>query len=149
GLGAVFLARLAIAALGQQLTLLESGAAGIDDDVGLEVEDLLELLQRHVEERADAGRQALQEPDLCPGSGAGDVANGLEPDLRLDDLDTALLAHDPTVPHALVLAAIALVVLRGPEDLGAEQPVTFGLERAVVDGLRFLDLAVRPRPDLV
>src|SRR5262249_27235018 len=57
--------------------------------------------------------------------------------------------HDATVPHALVLAAVALVVLRRSEDLGAEEAVTLGLERAVVDGLRLLHLAVRPRPDLL
>ena len=123
--------------------------ARIDDDVGLEVEDLLELLQRHVEQRADARRQALQEPDVRDRRGEVDVAHALAPDLRLDDLDAALLAHDAAVPHALVLAAVALVVLRRPEDLGAEEPVALRLEGPVVDGLRLLHLAVRPRPDLV
>jgi hypothetical protein len=36
-----------------------------------------------------------------------------------------------------------------PEDLGAEQPVTFRLERAVVDGLRLFHFAVRPRADFL
>src|SRR5204862_6097872 len=51
--------------------------------------------------------------------------------------------------HALVLAAVALVVLRRAEDLRAEEPVPLGLEGAGVDGLGLLHLAVRPRPDLV
>jgi hypothetical protein len=51
--------------------------------------------------------------------------------------------------QALVLAAQALVVLHGSEDLGAEQAVTLGLERAVVDGLRLLHFAVRPGTDHV
>ena len=55
---------------------------------------------------------------------------------------------DAAVLHALVLAAVALVVLHGPEDLGAEKAVAFGLEGAVVDRLGFLDLAIRPLPDL-
>src|SRR5205814_10394167 len=58
------------------------------------------------------------------------------------------LADDALVFHALVLAAQALVVLDRPEDARAEQPVTLGLEGAVVDGLRLFDLAVRPRQDL-
>src|SRR5579885_3677242 len=43
----------------------------------------------------------------------------------------------------------ALVVLDRPEDLGAEQPVALRLEGAVVDGLRLLDLAEGPGPDLL
>src|SRR5262249_32595916 len=99
-------------------------------------------LERHVEEGADARGEALQEPDVGHRRGEGDVPHALAADLRLDHLDAALLAHDATVPHALVLAAVALVVLRGPEDLGAEEAVTLGLEGPVVDGLRLLHLAV-------
>ena len=69
--------------------------------------------------------------------------------LRLDDLDAALLADDAAVLHALVLAAVALVVLHRAEDLRAEEPVALRLERAVVDGLGLLDLAVRPLADLL
>jgi hypothetical protein len=43
------------------------------------------------------------------------------------------LADDAAVLHALVLAAQALVVLDRTEDRRAEQTVTLGLERAVVD----------------
>jgi hypothetical protein len=51
------------------------------------------------------------------------------------------------VLHALVLAAVALVVLDRPEDLRAEQAVALRLEGAVVDRLGLLDLAVRPLAD--
>src|SRR6202011_5430562 len=61
----------------------------------------------------------------------------------------ALLADDALVFHPLVLAAQAFVVLGRTEDSGAEQAVTLGLERAVVDGFRLLDLAERPRADLL
>jgi hypothetical protein len=77
------------------------------------------------------------------------VAEPLATDLGLDDLDAALLADDAAVLHALVLAAQALVVLDGAEDLGAEQAITLGLERPVVDGLGLLDLAVGPVADLL
>jgi hypothetical protein len=72
------------------------------------------------------------------------VADALAPHLGLDDLDAALLADDAAVLHALVLAAVALVVLHRAKDLGAEEAVTLRLEGAVVDRLGLLDLAVRP-----
>jgi len=54
---AVLLARLAELLLVEQLVLLEVGLARIDHDVGLEVEDALEVAQRDVEQVADAARQ--------------------------------------------------------------------------------------------
>src|SRR5690606_19921316 len=71
------------------------------------------------------------------------------PDAGQGDLDAALFADDALVLHALVLAAQAFVVLGRAKDTGAEQAVTLGLERPVVDGFRLLDLAERPRPDLL
>src|SRR5260370_40532833 len=67
----------------------------------------------------------------------------------MDAFDTALLADHSAVLHALVLAAVALVVLHRPEDLGAEEPVALRLEGAVVDGFRLLHLPVRPLADLL
>ena len=81
--------------------------------------------------------------------GQTDVAQALATYLGLNDLDTALFADHPSVLHALVLAAVALVVLHRPKDLGAEQAVALGLEGSVVDGLRLFDLAVRPFADLI
>src|SRR5262249_9373849 len=80
--------------------------------------------------------------------GEVDVPEALTAHLGLNDLDAALLAHDSTVLHALVLAAVALVVLHRAEDLRAEEAVPLRLERAVVDGLGLLDLAVRPLTNL-
>src|SRR5574338_452498 len=134
---------------GQQLVLLERSQARLDHDVALEIEDSLELLQLHVEQQADAARQALQEPDVRDRGSQLDVAHALAADLGDGHLDAALLAHDSLVLHALVLAAQAFVVLDRAEDARAEQAVTLGLERAVVDRLRLLDLAERPAADLV
>jgi hypothetical protein len=146
----VLLEHALVALLGDDLAALELLLVlRIDDDVGLAVEDLLEVLEAHVEQVADAGGQRLQEPDVGHRSGEVDVAEALAAHLRLDDLDAALLADDAAVLHALVLTAQALVVLHRPEDLGAEEPVPLRLERAVVDGLRLLDLAVRPLADLL
>ena len=77
------------------------------------------------------------------------MAHALTADLRDGDLDAALFADDSLVLHALVLAAQAFVVLDRTEDARAEQAVTLGLERAVVDRLRLLDLAEGPAADLV
>ena len=149
GVLAIFVLRVEQLVLGQQLVLLERGQARLDDDVALEIEDALELLQLHVEQQADAARQRLQEPDVRDRRGQLDMAHALAADLRDGDLDAALLADDALVLHALVLAAQALVVLDRAEDARAEQAVTLGLERAVVDRLRLLDLAEGPAADLV
>jgi hypothetical protein len=63
--------------------------------------------------------------------------------------DAALFADHAAVLQPLVLAAQALVVLHGPEDLRAEEAVALGLERPVVDRFRLLHFAVRPRTDLL
>ncbi len=51
------------------------------DDRSGEVEDLLELLRRHVEQVADAARHALEEPDVADRRGEVDVAHALAADL--------------------------------------------------------------------
>ena len=94
-------------------------------------------------------RQALQEPDVRDRRGQVDVPEALAAHLGLDDLDAALLADDAAVLHALVLAAVALVVLHRSEDLRAEETVTLRLERPVVDRLGLLHLTVRPLADLL
>ena len=53
--------------------LLERRQARLDDDVVLEVEDPLEILQRHVEHQADAAGQRLQEPDVGDRRGASSM----------------------------------------------------------------------------
>jgi hypothetical protein len=146
---AVLLPRLAEFLLGEHLLFLERGVAGIDDHVGLEVQHPLEFAHGHVEEEADAGRQPLEEPHVGHRRGQLDVAHALAPHLGLGDLDATLVAHHAAVLHALVLAAQALPVGDRAEDLGAEQAVTLGFERAVVDGLRLHDLAMGPGPDLL
>ena len=134
--------------LRQELMLLQRGEARFGDDVVLEIEDALDILERHVHQRADPARQRLQEPDMGDRRGQFDVAHAFAPHARKGDLDAALLADDALVLHPLVLAAKALVVLDRTEDAGAEQPVALGLERAVVDGLRLFDFAERPGEDL-
>jgi len=145
---AVIFTRLAELVLVEQLVRLQLRVARLDDDVGLEVEDALEIAQRDVEQVPDAARQPLEEPHVADRGGQRDVAEALAPDLGLRDFDPALVADDAAVLHPLVLAAEAFPVGDGTEDLRAEEPVPLRLERAVVDRLRLGHLAVRPGEDL-
>ena len=119
------------------------------DHVGREVDDLLEVLRGQVEQVAEPARDALEVPDVRDRRGQLDVAHPLTTHLGAGDLDAAALADDALEADPLVLAAVALPVPGRTEDLLAEEPVLLRLEGAVVDGLRLLDLAVRPLADVV
>src|SRR5687768_5181215 len=134
---------------GHEVLLLDAVDLGVEDHVLLEIEDLLEVAQGHVEELADAAGQPLEEPHVRHGGGELDVAHALAAHARARDFHAALVAHHARELHALVLAARALVVLGGPEDAGAEETVTLRLEGPVVDGLGLLHLTVRPVADLL
>ena len=96
------------------------------------------------EEVCEPRTRAAEVPDVHDGRGELDVPHALTAHLRARDLDATALADDPLEPDALVLAAVALPVLGGPEDLLAEEPIFLRLQRAVIDGLRLGDLPVRP-----
>ena len=83
------------------------------------------------------------------GRGQLDVAHALAAHLGPGDLDAAAVADLALVADLLILAAVALPVLGGPEDPFAEQAVPLGLQGAVVDGLRLFDFAVGPFADLL
>ena len=147
--GPVGFQRLAVFFVGQQLVFTEPGVLGIDDDVAVEVEDLLHAFKGQIQQVADLAGQALQKPDVGARRGQFDMPHALPPDLGLNDLHAALFADHTAVFHPFVFAAVALVILGGPEDLGAEKPVALRFEGAVVDGLGFFDLPVGPLPDLL
>ena len=125
-------------------------ALGVDprDQVRGEVDDLLERLRCDVEQVPEPARDTLEVPDVRDGRGQLDVAHPLAPHLRACDLDATALADDALEADALVLPAVALPVLRRTEDLLAEESVLLGLERAVVDRLGLLHLAVGPGEDV-
>ena len=147
------LAGLAAATLGLVLEGEQRALArllvDVGDDVQGEVEDALEVPRADVEEDAEAARRALEVPDVADGAGQLDVAHPLTADLRAGDLDAALVADDALVADPLVLAAVALPVLRRTEDALVEQTVLLGLEGPVVDRLGLRHLTLRPLPDLV
>jgi len=132
----------------EDLPALERRLFGVEHDVALTVEHALEILERDVENRADATWKALQEPDVRHRRRQGDVTQALTADFALNDFDAALLADDAAVLHTLVLAANALVVFDWSEDLRAEEAVALGLERTVVDRLGLFHFAVRPLTNL-
>ena len=117
--------------------------------VGGEVDDLFEVLGGDVEQVPQTRGNALEIPDMGDGGREFDVAHALATHLGARDFHAAAFAHDPLESRALVLAAGALPIARGAEDPLAEEPVSFGLECAVVDGLGLLHLAVRPGADVV
>src|SRR3978361_2143656 len=118
------------------------------DHVRREVDDLLEVLGRQVEQVAQARGNALEEPDVGDRRRQLDVAHPLTTHLGASDLDAAALADDALEADALVLAAVALPVPGGTEDLLAEKAVLLRTESAVVDGLGLLHLTVRPLADV-
>src|SRR5699024_10034389 len=119
------------------------------DHRGGEVDDLLQVLRRQVQQVAEAARHALEVPDVGDGGSQFDVPHPLAADLGTRDFHTTAFTDDALEPDTLVLSAVALPVPGGAEDLLAEEAVLLGLEGAVVDGLRLLDFTVRPVADLV
>ena len=141
-----------LAGLGEHLVVEEIAKGQVrltrlDDDERLEIENLLDVAQRDLENVSDARWQRFQEPDVRHRGRQRDVPHSFAAHLGLDHFDAALLTYDTTVLHALVLSAVTLVILYRAEDLGAEQPVAFRLESPVVDRLWLLDFAKRPLPN--
>ena len=83
------------------------------------------------------------------GRGELDVAHAVATDLGARDFNAAAFARDALEAHPLVLAAVALPVLGGTEDLLAEEAVLLRTQRAVVDGLGLLHLTLGPLADVV
>ena len=86
---------------------------------------------------------------MCNRAGQINVAETLTTNLARNDLDTTFFTDDATVFHALVFAAVTLVVFGWTKDFGAEETVTLRLECPVVDGLGFRHLAMTPRANLL
>ena len=139
----VFLAHIVVLALGEHLILGEVAAvAGIRYDVLREVEHVLEHLRGNVKHKGDTRGCALEIPDVRYGRGKLDVTHALASYLGTGDLNAAAVADLTLEADSLVLTAVALPVLCRAEDPLAEQTLSLGLERAVVDGFGLGYLAV-------
>ena len=56
--------------------------------------------------------------------------------------NATLITDDTLIAYTLILATVALPVLSRTKDTLTEEPVTLGLEGAIVDRLRLSDLPV-------
>ena len=143
----VFFSRALVLGIGEKLFLFQRRIAGIDDDVAGKVKHALKKTRGHIEEQTHSRRNGAEIPDVRYRSGKLDVAHALAAHLLRRDLDAALLADLAFEADSLVLAAKTFPILRRAKDTLAEQTVTLGFQRAVVDGLGFRDFAVRPGTD--
>src|SRR5205085_6382549 len=121
--------------------------ARIDHDVRLEVEHLLQLPQRDVEQVTDAAGQAFEKPDVRARAGEIDMTQPLAPYFRLSYFDPALIADHAAVLHPFVFAAETLPIRYGAEDARAEESVALRFEGPVVDCFGLGHLTMRPLPD--
>ena len=133
----------------QQLPARERRVHRVDDDVILIIDHPFQLAGRHIEHQPEAARHALVEPDVAHRNRQFNVAHALAAHAAQRHFNTAAVADHTLVLDPLVLAAGTFPVARRSEDPLAEQAALLGLECAVVDGFRVLDLAAAPAPDRV
>ena len=145
----ILLPHIVILFFRQDLILGQRSKAGIGNDIGREVEHLLQNTGRDVQQQTHTGGNALEVPDVGHRGGQLDMAHALTAHLGAGDLDAAAVADLALIADLLILTAVALPVLGGAKDLFAEQAVPLGLQSAVVDGLGLFDFAVGPLSDLL
>ncbi len=146
--------------LGQNILLLQRRASAVKYYIARKIQNFLQILGRHVKQKAHTAGNALEIPDVRYRCRELDVTHALTTDLGVGNLDTAAVADEVLSANLLLLvfAALALKLLGGSEDLLAEQSAGLRLQRSVVDRLRLLDLVVgdiagsacsRPFTDLI
>ena len=132
------------ALLEHRKVFVNRGLVDVRDHVRGEVDDLFEVLRCHVEEVTETARDTLEVPNVSDRCCEFDVTHAFTTNCLTSYLNTTALTRDALETDTLVLAAGALPVLRRSEDLFTEQTVLLGLQGAVVDGLRLLDLTAGP-----
>ncbi len=100
----------------QQLMLLERGRTGIDHHVIFVVNNALEIASRHVQDQTDAGRHALEEPNVRDRHGQFDMPHAFATNAGKRHFHTATIAHHPAVFDPLILAARTFPILHRPEN---------------------------------
>ena len=135
---------LAVLVLGEQLVNLQRSTARVDDQVVLVVDNALQVAGRHIQHQTNAGRHALEEPDVGNRHGQLDVAHPLAANASQCHFDAAPIAHHTPVLDPFVLAAGTFPVLHRTENALAEETALLGLECAVIDGLGVLYFTLRP-----
>src|SRR6185369_4768068 len=135
---------LVVLVFSEKIHALQTGHAGLNDDVRLVINDLLEVLATQTENAADLGRRGTEIPDMDNRNGKGDMSHAFTANRLLRHFDAAAVADNSLVPDPLVFAAMAFPVANRTEDLFAEQTVFFRTERSVVDRFRLGDFTMRP-----
>src|SRR3989344_457396 len=120
-----------------------------NDDVRCKVHDLLQSFNREIEEEPEARGGTPEEPDVRHGDGEVNVRHALATDNRAGDLHTALLADNACVADTLVLAAEALVVLRGAKNTLAEESIGFRALCPVVHSFWLCHFPMGPAQDVL
>ena len=146
---AVLLPQLAIPFFAQQFVHAQRGIARINHNIAVEIENFLQFFQGEIKEVTHLAGQTLQKPYMGNGGCQFYMAHAFSSHFGLNYLNPTFFADYSPMFHTFVLAAIALVVLSGPKDLGTKQAITLGLESPVIDGLRLLDLSIRPFPNFL
>ena len=113
----------------------------IKNDVAVEVNNLLYIAERHIQENGHIARDPLEVPNMGYRSGKLDEAHPMTANPALRDLNTTTFTNNAAVTHTFVLTAVAFPVLRRAKNLLAKKPVHLGLQRPVIDGFRFGDFA--------
>ena len=82
---------------------------------------------------------------MCNRARKLNVSHTLATHLGKCNFNATLFTDHTAVLQALVLTTKALVVFHWTKNLGTEQTIALRLERTIVDGLRLLNFAIRPR----
>src|SRR6478735_10875768 len=101
--------------LAEQLILLERRVARINHEVILVIDHAFQVARRHVEREPDAGRHALEEPDMARRHGEFDVTHAFPTNASQRHFHAAAIADDAAMLDAFILAARTLPVLDGTE----------------------------------
>ena len=143
----ILLPHVTVFLLAEHLILFQGAVAGINDNIGSEVQNLLQNTGAKVQNQAHTGRNALEVPDVGYRSRQLDVAHTLTTNLASGNLYAAAVADFALVANLLVLTAVALPVLGGSKDFLAVQTIPLGLQGTIVDGFRLFYLAIGPLAD--
>jgi hypothetical protein len=129
---------------------LNLGAINLDDDVVGEIDNLLQLAWRDVQQKPKwAGRLPLEIPDMHHRCSQLDMPHAFASHAGTGHLHAAPLAANALVLHTLITPAGTLPVAGRSEDALAEQAVALRAEGAIVDCFGLFDLPIRPRPNVL
>jgi hypothetical protein len=139
-----FLNSFAVIALVDDLHFGERCLSRVNHDICREINDLLKIARRHVEEKSHTARDTAVIPNMCHGRGKAYMSHPLATNLRQRHFYAALIADNTAVTLCLVFATETFPISRRSENLLAEQSIRFRFKCSIVNCFRFLHFAFRP-----